>query len=129
MATLENAYIEKILNDIQDMKEVSDGARELACAYAYSKSNGFDILVMAYTLWPKNAEMFAENLQRSGIRDLYLTHEGSNMFQTYMTLSECGLKLKGVVRIENAVYRHDMVRYGESSEKTHILALKFSFDD
>lgn len=129
MATLENAYIEKILNDIQDMKEVSDGARDLACAYTYSNKSGFDILVMAYTLWPKNAESFAEELHRSGIRELYFTHEGSNMFQTYMTLSEHGLNLRGVVRIENAAFRLDMVRYGESDEKPYILALKFSFDD
>lgn len=129
MATLENAYIEKILNDIQDMKEVSEGARDLACAYTHSKRNGFDILVMAYTLWPKNAESFAEEMHRSGIRDLYFTHEGSNMFRTYMTLSERGLKLRGVVRIENATFRLDMARYGESSEEPHLLALKFSFDD
>lgn len=127
---MKNTYIESLMNKIQDKQEVTSGERALAWAYESSIiRKGFEVLAFGEILWEKDVETFVEALRASGIGELYMTTQSSNMLEVYLMLDELGLKLRGMVRLENAEYKRDVERYGNSCETPTIPAMKFSFEE
>lgn len=127
---MKNTYIENLMGKIQDRQEVSGGERALAWAYENSIiRKGFEVLVFGEILWEYDVETFVEALRASGISEFYMATQASNMLETYLMLNELGLKLRGVVRLENAQYKRDVEQYGSSFETPTIPAMKFSFEE
>jgi hypothetical protein len=127
---MKNTYIEKLVKKIENKEEISGGERALALAYKSSITRkGFEVLVFDEILWEYDVETFVKALRASGISELYMTTQASNMLETYLRLEELDLKLRGVVRLEDAEYKRDMEQFGSSFRAPTIPAMKFSFEE
>lgn len=126
---MENIYIENLIEKIQDGKKVEHGTQSIVWAYESAKRRGFDVLTWSEVMWEKDVESIVETLRAAGINELYITSQASNMLGVYLMLDELGLKLRGVVRLENPAYKQDMERWGSSCESETIPAMKLSFEE
>lgn len=124
---MENIYIENLIEKIKEGKKVEHGTQSLVWSYERSKRRGFDVLTWSDVMWEKDVESTVETLRAAGINELYITSQSSNMLGVYLMLDDLGLKIRGVVRLENPAYKQDMERWGSSFETETIPAIKLSF--
>ena len=124
---MNNSYIENLIENIKEGQKVSHGAAFVVNAYRSASRNGFEVLTWSEVMWEQDVACIVETLRAAGINELYITNQASNMLDVYLMLDELGLKLRGVVRLENPVYKNDMERWGSSFENETIPAMKLSF--
>lgn len=126
---MKNEYIENLIESIKEGQKVENGAHCIAGAYDRSKRAGMDVLTWNEVMWEQDVESVVETLRAAGINELYITNQASNMLDVYLMLDELGLKLRGIVRLENPRYKQDMERWGSSFEAETIPAMKLSFEN
>lgn len=126
---MKNEYLDNLIENITDGQKVPHGAAEIAWSYYNSNLRGLDAITWNDVMWEQDVESIVETLRAAGINELYITTQASNMLDVYLMLDELGLKLRGVVRLDNPKYKQDMERWGDSFEAATIPAMKLSFDD
>lgn len=123
---MKNQYIENLAEKMRN-SEVTGGERNLVWAYSRSVREGFKVITVSDCLFEKDVESFVAALHIAGVSEIYITSQSSNMLGVYLMLDELGLKLRGVVRLENPAYARDIERWSSSIEETTIPAMWFSF--
>lgn len=113
---MNNQYIETLAWKMQKREATTGGERSLACAYLRSVREGFKVITVSDCLWEKDVESF-------------VAAQASNMLGVYLMLDDLGLKLRGVVRLENPAYARDIERWGHTHEETTIPAMWLSFSE
>lgn len=58
----------------------------------------------------------------------YVKGDWSNQLSRWLAMDECGLRLRGIVSIENAAFEQEVKKWGSSDFDPTIPALKFSFE-
>ena len=125
---MKNQYIENLAEKMRN-SEVTGGERNLVWAYSRSVREGFKVITVSDCLFEKDVESFVAALHIAGVSEIYITSQSSNMLGVYLMLDELGLKLRGVVRLENPAYARDIERWSRSIEETTIPAMWFSFSE
>lgn len=125
---MKNQYIENLAEKMRN-SEVTGGERNLVWAYSRSVREGFKVITVSDCLFEKDVESFVAALHIAGVSEIYITSQSSNMLGVYLMLDELGLKLRGVVRLENPAYARDIERWSSSIEETTIPAMWFSFSE
>ena len=125
---MKNQYIENLAEKMRN-SEVTGGERNLVWAYSRSVREGFKVITVSDCLFEKDVESFVAALHIAGVSEIYITSQSSNMLGVYLMLDELGLKLRGVVRLENPAYARDIERWSSSIEETTIPAIWFSFSE
>ena len=125
---MKNQYIENLAEKMRN-SEVTGGERNLVWAYSRSVREGFKVITVSDCLFEKDVESFVAALHIAGVSEIYITSHSSNMLGVYLMLDELGLKLRGVVRLENPAYARDIERWSSSIEETTIPAMWFSFSE
>ena len=126
---MNNTYMENLARDIESGKLESSAVCTIVRCYKIAKYYEADIITCDEVLWESDAATIVAVLRKAGINELYITAQASDMFGVYLLLDNAGLKLRGVVQIENPKYKKDMDKWGSSFEKRYIPALRFSFQD
>ena len=126
---MNNQYIETLAWKMQNREATTGGERSLACAYLRSVRDGFKVITVSDVLWEKDVESFVAALHIAGVSEIYITTQASNMLGVYLMLDDLGLKLRGVVRLENPAYARDIERWGHTHEETTIPAMWLSFSE
>lgn len=124
-----NQYIENLLSKMQNKQAITGGEWSLAFAYRMSNREGFDVITVCDVIWEKDVESFVAALHNAEVTEIYITSQASNMLGVYLMLDELGLKLRGVVRLENPAYAKDIERWGRTSEEPTIPAMRLSFTE
>lgn len=124
---MKNEYLDNLIASAEEGKQLSAGERDVAWAYKRSAENGFDVITWGECMWENEVEDVVQTLRAAGINDLYVTSQASNMLGVYLMLDEQGLKLQGVVRLENPQYKADMERWGRTFRDETVPAMKLSF--
>lgn len=124
---MKNEYLDNLITSAEEGKQLSDGERDVAWAYKRSAENGFDVITWYECMWENEVEAVVQTLRAAGINELYVTSQASNMLGVYLMLDELGLKLRGVVRLDNPKCKADMERWGRSIWDETIPAMKLSF--
>ena len=125
---MKNQYIENLAEKMRN-SEVTGGERNLVWAYSRSVREGFKVITVSDCLFEKDVESFVAALHIAGVSEIYITSQSSNMLGVYLMLDELGLKMRGVVRLENPAYARDIERWSSSIEETTIPAMWFSFSE
>ncbi len=107
--------------------ELTPGENLLALEYNHSVRQGFDILTIDEIIWEDRVESFVAALREAEIEEIYITNQASNMLGVYLMLEKLGLKISGVVELENAPHKEQMEKYGGSWLPATIPAMKLSF--
>lgn len=124
---MKNEYLDNLMASAKEGKQLSTGERDVIWAYNNSTSIGYEVLACDGPIWESEAEDIVKTLRAAGINELYLTSQASNMYGVYLKFDELGLKLRGIVRLDNPRYKADMEQWGKSYWDATIAALKFSF--
>ena len=124
---MRNEYLENLLERMENEKGFTTGEYDLARAYKHSVRDGFEVLTFDEILWEKDVEDFVTALWESNMNELYVTNQASNMLGVYLMLDKLGLKVRGIVELENPAYKRDMERWGQSYHAQYIPALKLTF--
>ena len=127
--SMSNAYLDTLRESIKAGQKASHGAAAVAGAYYSSTRHGFDVIIWSDVMWEDDVEDIVKTLRAAGINELYITSQASNMLGIYLMLDELGMKLRGVVRLENPEYEQDVEKWGYSYEAPTIPAMKLSFED
>lgn len=127
---MNTTYLDSLVNvcGTEDAANLTSGERLLAVAYVYSMREGYDVIAVNEIIWEQDVETFVEAIQKAEIDEIYMTTQASNMLNVYLMLDEMGLKLRGVVRLENPRHAEDAEKYGYSYEPATVAAMKFSFE-
>lgn len=126
---MNNQYIEQIIADIENGKEVSLAKCRIVRAYQSPNYNFYGRICVSDSLHTaEDAVELAQQLSLAGIKDLYITGEWSNQLAFWFAIDAFGMKLSGIEMIENGDYRRDVAQWGSSFQEPEIPALKFSFE-
>ena len=120
-----NAYLDNLISN--GFGELNHAQNAVVCAYIGTQHAGADVLMWPEVIWESDVLGIVKTLRAAGIDELYITNQASNMLDVYLMFDELGLKLRGVVRLENPRYKYDMERWGHSSASETIPAMKLSF--
>lgn len=126
---MNNSYLENLVNAIESGEKVEHGVRSLAYCYYNSKVSGMDVIACSQVLWDSDVEDVVSTLKAAEVNELYITNQASNMLDVYLMMDDLGLKLRGVVRLENPDHKREMERFGEAFSPEFIPAMKLSFED
>ena len=127
---MKNSYIEQIINDIQDGKDVSRIKRQLSYAYQQPMSTMYGMICWDNAIHTEeDAVALVQQLSLAGINELYITGGWSNQLDQWFAMDAFGMKLRGIVQIENADYQKEVEKWGDSDRPKTIAALRFSFKE
>ena len=126
---MKNGHLDRINDRIQDREFVNDGERDLVWAYKQSADKGFEVIIFDSSMRERHLEEMVNAMKAAGVNELYYSGGWSNHIERYLLLDEMGLKLRGVVRLENAYRKKELDRWGFSDQPETIAALRFSFEE
>lgn len=126
---MKNNHIEQILQNIHNGKEVSALEHELVQAYRSPQYVMYNRICWDDPIRSDaEARSLTQNLLSAGFNELYVTGDWSNQLSRWLAMDECGLRLRGIVSIENAAFEQEVKKWGSSDFDPTIPALKFSFE-
>lgn len=127
---MKNNYIEQIINDIQNGKDVSRIESQLSYVYKQPAYTMYGMICWNDAIHTEEeAAALAQQLSLAGINELYVTSGWSNQLSQWFAMDAFGMKLRGIVQIDNADYHMEVARWGKSDRAQTIPALKFSFKE
>lgn len=127
---MKNEYLEKVFETEQTWSAATEAERKLGGAFIRSKRNGFDVVTYDQPLH-EIADIlpeFIKVMQAAQLTEIYYTGAWSNWQDDALKMDEAGLKLRGIVRMENPVRKQELERWGHSLEAETIPALRFSLE-
>lgn len=127
---MQNEYLEKIFETEQSWRAATKSERLVGGAFIRSKDLGFNVVTFDGHLYEiaDNFPEFVEVMKAAQLTEIYYTSDWSNWMGDALRVDESGLKLRGVVRLENPVHKKCMERYGESWDPETIPALRFCLE-
>ena len=126
---MKNSYLENLLNAIEGGENVKHGALSVAQCYYTSKEKGFGVMAWNEIMWDSDVEDVVSTLKDAGVNELYITNQASNMLDVYLMMDDIGLKLRGIVRLENPDHKREVERWGKAFSPEFIPAMKLSFEE
>lgn len=127
--SMKNAYLDMVNDKIQAGEDVNAGARDLCGAYIRSVDKGFEVILFDSLLREARLAGMVEAMKAAGVNELYYAEGWSNQIELFLMLDDLGLKLRGVVRLENAQRRMELDRWGCSDQPETIAALQFKLKE
>lgn len=128
---MKNEYLEKICETDQSWRAATKAEQLVAGAFCRSKDKGFNVVTFDDSL-RKVADYFSEFVEvmkAAQLTEIYYTADYSNWLGHALRVDEAGLKLRGIVRLENPVYKKNVERFGEPwGEPKAIPALRFCLE-
>lgn len=132
-----NEYIESLMNKRGTDEKLSYAESILVMAYRSPDYDKLGRICFSESIGGinerpgglDNTVELIHHLVSAGINEIYVTGEWSNQFDSWLALDKFGLKLRGIVEIEDGRYLEDMMMYGSSHRKEKKTALRFSFID
>lgn len=127
---MKNEYLEKVFETEQTWSVATEAERMVGGAFTRSKKKGFDVVTYDQPLHyiADILPDFIKVMQTAQLTEIYYTGEWSNWQGDALRLDEGGLKLRGIVRMENPFRKKELKRWGESQEAETIPALHFSLE-
>lgn len=127
---MKNEHIENIIDRIQSGEKVGKASREIAWAYQDTGFQKFGRICIDSAIHSnEDAVAIAQQLSMVSVKELFITGGWSNQLDAWFAMDAFGLKLRGIVQIENAAYYTEVKRWGSSDMPEMIPALRFSFEE
>ena len=119
-----NRYIEDLVR-FYDNSELTDAERFVISAYKVCNGMGLETFVIFNNFHPGIAGSVYNELKKAGVREMFYASEWSNYMESLMDFQKAGARIEGMVEIANPRYKEEIEKFGESTEKEFIPAIKW----
>lgn len=129
---MKNEYLEKICETEQSWRAATKAEQLVGGAFVRSKEKGFNVVTLDESLRKiaNNFPDFVKVMKAAKLTEIYYIADWSNWLGDALRVDEAGLKLRGIVRLENPGYKKNMDRYGEPWGEPEIIpALRFCLEE
>lgn len=121
-------YFENWLNKIDkgEDENMTQDHRKLCFMYEHMLRDERDYMTVNSVDNVNNIFEFVKLMREADVNEIYIVDEWSNQFANWYEWQEAGLKMCGIVKVDNPKYLKDMKKYGDSLDSPTRLLLKFS---
>lgn len=121
-------YLKELYDNVHGGDVLS--ATEIVMVMAYQKMEeyGHDWIGIGSCDKIDGAELI-EIMNKINVKEIYIEREWSNQFENWYQMQEAGLEIAGVKKIDNPAYKHDITKWGNSTESATKTVLVFKIKE